>query len=363
VQPRPSPGRRWWTAALALASTAAALQFLVVLAYRHRVVWWKTWEHSVHVRWSWLQFIHPPLFNEYMAGMQRWSAAAAWPIDDLLNLLHVVLTFPLVLIVLRATRDGAPGRWWAVAGALMLLSPSGLRPFEQYPPATLILTATLALLAAWFVRGGAALGLAAGAATLLTVEFHLSSWFAVGPLLVMGAVALPERRRGIARIGAVVLTLFFVSTQPGVFRNSLMDVLVQDNVQNHSLFALRDFGKLTFELSNPLLYAPLLLWLLPDVRAREPRGAVMAVGLAGFVAAHLLLQGYGFALASTADEPHRYFAMIDPFVAVTSVWAVAATWEARPDWRPLLRGGLVLLGVSQGLLLSRTLFVVWSRAH
>jgi hypothetical protein len=358
-----SPSRRGWVLALGFASTAIVLQYLLVLAYRHQAVWWKTWEHTVHVRWSWLQFIHPPLFNEYMAAMQRLSADRSWPIDDLVNQLNALLAFPLVLLILATTRERARGRWLGLVGVLALLSPSAYRPFEQYPVSTLVLTGALALSILWFRRGGRVLGLTAFAALLGAVEFHLSSWFVVAPLLVAGAAMLPDRRRGIAWGGLLLLALFFVSTQPGIFTNSLMDVLEQDNVRNHSLFSLKDFSMLTFELSNPFLYLPLALWALPRVRAQERRGLPVALALVGYVAAHLFLQGYGLALASKADEPHHYFQMVDPIVAAITVWALAATADAYPERLRAVQMAGVALVATQALYLGKTLLTVYARGH
>lgn len=315
------------------------------------------------MRWSWLQFIHPPLFNEYMAGMQRLSAGRTWPIDDLVNQLNALLAFPLVLLVLVTTREAARGRWLGLVGVLALLSPSAYRPFEQYPVSTLALTGALTLSILWFRRGGWGLGAAALVALLGAVEFHLSSWFVVAPLLVAAAALFPDRRRGIAWGGLVLLGLFFVSTQPGIFTNSLMDVFDQDNVRNHSLFSLKDFSMLTFELSNPFLYLPLALWGLPAVRAQERRGLPVALALAAYVVAHLLLQGYGLALASAADEPHHYFQMVDPMVAAVSVWALAATAEAYPSRLRAVQVGAVALLGTQALYLGKTLLTVYARAH
>jgi hypothetical protein len=178
---------------------------------------------------------------------------------------------------------------------------------------------------------------------------------------VLDLLGMPRLGGNNSRLCA--LALFFVSTQPGIFRNSLMDVFEQTNVQNHSLFALKDFGMLTFELSNPFLYAPMLLWLVPGVRAREPRGLPLAVALGAYVGATLFLQGYGLALGSTADEPHHYFEMIDPMVAACSVWALAAAWEAYPHKRGVLKAGVVGLACTQLLYLGRTLVWIYDRAH
>ena len=337
----------WWLAwGLPLALIAGALDLLFFDLYRRQEVWWKSWEHAAGADWHWVPFIHPPLFTQYMRAFEGWSARTGWYEGELLMVLGAALTPLVVLLCARLCADGeGSGRWIGLGCLLLAVSPAGLRPFEQYPLACLLLTAALAALLLWVRRGGVIGWLAAFALTLCTVEFHLSSWFVLLPLLVLLWCVEPERRRGLAALTFGVLVLFLLSTQDlGLFGNTLADVFEQPGVRNRDIFSERSWSNPTLEFSNPLLYLPLLLWLAPSVRAREPRGLPITIAVAVYVIVHVLLMQQGLAIHAQAPEPHHYFEMIDPLVTAASVWALASAWLAWPGRAG--RTGVVLVGAA-----------------
>jgi hypothetical protein len=340
----------WLIQALPLALLAGGIHLLFFFLYRHKDVWWKSWEHPAGASWHWVPFIHPPLFTEYMRAFERWSDRTGWPEGELLMLVAAALVVPVVLLCARLTHDGpGRGRWVALACGLLAISPAGLRPFEQYPLAVLLLTLSLVALLVWWRHGGSVLWLVVLGLTLLTVEFHLSSWFVLAPMAAMLWLARRERRRGVGVLMVVVLALFLASTQGWLQGNSLADVFEQPGVRARDIFSERSWRNPTFEFSNPLLYLPLLLWFVPSIRRVEPRGAAIAAGLAIYVVVHLLLMQQGLAIHAQAPEPHHYFEMIDPVATACSVWALAAAWQTWPEAKPRRAIGVVvgLLVVSQ----------------
>lgn len=353
--PEDRVGWSWLAWGLPLALLAGGLDLLLFALYRRQDIWWKSWEHSAGADWHWVPFIHPPLFTQYMRAFERWSDRTGWYEGELLMVAGAALTPLLVLLCARLCADG-PGRGRQVGLACLLLafSPAGLRPFEQYPLSCLLLTLALAALLLWWRRGGLVLWLVAFDLTLLTVEFHLSSWFILLPLLALLGWAGPTRRRGVAVLAIGALTLFLLSTQDlGLFGNTLEDVLEQPGVRSRGIFGERSWSNPTFEYANPLLYLSLLLWLVPAVRRSEPRGLPITVAVAVYVVVHVLLMQQGLAIHSQAPEPHHYFEMIDPLVTVCSIWALAAAWRAWPDGvgHRLVTAGAVIVVVGQAGLL------------
>jgi len=352
-------GWRWLAWGLPLALVAGGFDLLMFALYRRQEVWWKSWEHAAGADWHWVPFIHPPLFTQYMRAFERWSDRTGWYEGELLMVFGAAMTPLLVLLCARLCADGpVRGRWVGLACVLLAFSPAGLRPFEQYPLSCLLLTLSLAVLLLWWRRGGRGLWVAAFALTLLTVEFHLSSWFVLLPLAALLFVAGPERRRGVAGLAIGVLALFLLSTQDlGLFGNTLADVFEQPGVRNRDIFSERSWANPTLEFSNPLLYLPLLLWLVPAVRRSEPRGLPVAAAVALYVVVHVLLMQQGLAIHAQAPEPHHYFEMIDPLVTAVSIWALAVAWRTWPSGRGrwLVAAGLAAVVVGQGLFLARAL--------
>lgn len=353
------PGWTWLAWGLPMALLAGGFDLLLFALYRRQEVWWKSWEHAAGADWHWVPFIHPPLFTQYMRAFERTSARTGWYEGELLMVVGAALTPLVVLLAVRLCADGSPrGRWLGLAGLLLAFSPAGLRPFEQYPLSCLLLTAALVALLLWWRRGGRVGWVVAFALTVLTVEFHLSSWFVLLPTLALLWWAGPERRRGVAALTIGALALFLLSTQDlGLFGNTLADVFEQPGVRNRDIFSDPSWRNPTFEYSNPLLYLPLLLWLVPSVRRSEPRGLPILAGVAVYVVVHLLLMQQGMAIHAQAPEPHHYFEMIDPLVTVCSIWALVVAWQT---WkgergRRLVGAAVALVVVGQGLFLALAL--------
>ncbi len=319
-------------AAVAAGVVAAGANGLLLWLYRSRDVWWKSWEHPAGDPWRWVPFIHSPFFTQYMRYFEAWSERTGTYEGELLMLVHVALVPVVAILAVLLAADGpAKGRWLALAALLIALTPTSFRPFEQYPLARLTSTAALLAILVYARRGGFVAWTAALLLTFAAVEFHLSMWFVVLPLVVLLGFACPDRRRGMGLIGLLTLLACWGTMQEGVFANSVADVLVEPGVRQRQIFDVPDWSNPTFEYLNPALLGALALFALPGVREREPRGLPVAVAVAIYAVVHVLLMQQGFALHRQAPEPHHYFELVDPMVIGVAVWALAAAAEAYPE--------------------------------
>ena len=145
-------------------------------------------------------------------------------------------------------------------------------------------------------------------------------------------------------IGLLSLLACWASMQPGIFANSVIDVLMEPGVRRRQIFDVPDWNNPTLEYLNPMLLGAMALFLLPAVRKLEPRGLPVVCAMAVYTAVHVLLMQQGLALHRQAPEPHHYFELVDPMAIAVAVWALAAAYEAYPDKRKvvLVGAGLVL---------------------
>ena len=331
--PRTTPGRlRWLLWALPPAIFAGGWGAHLAQGLADGRVRWKAWEHPLPAPWTWSGFIHPPLFGEHQRLVERWSTSHDLPSDQTLAWIAAALA-PLVVLLAAgvAHRAGRSSAWAGYAALLMALSPTGLRPFEQYHAARLILAAALAAVLGYALRGGRWRAAGAFLACLLATQFHLSSWFVLGPLLVLLLHPHPERRRGLAAICVALLVSFWLLAQPGgLYANALVDVFDQPDVRSGNIFSRASFLNPTFELSNRWLFLPLLLCLLPPAWRAERRGVALAASTGIFVAVHVLLQRRGYALHAQAPTPHHYFELIEIAAVVGVTWLLSDGWNRWP---------------------------------
>lgn len=345
------------TWAIPFALVAGGLNLALYRAYLAHHVWWKSWEHPAGEAWRWVPFIHSPFFTQYMRHFEAWSARTGTPEGELLMLAHAAMVPLVVLLAVGLAGDGpAKGRWLGLGALLIAVTPTSFRPFEQYPLAVVVSTAALAALLVYARRGGfgawaVALGLAFAAA-----EFHLSMWFILLPLAVGLGFACPDRRRGMGFVALLSLLACWASMQPGIFANSVMDVLSEPGVRRREIFDVPDWNNPTLEYLNPMVLAALALFALPAVRRLEPRGLPVAIAMAVYTVVHVLLMQQGLALHAQAPEPHHYFELVDPMAIAVAVWALAAAHEAYPDKHrfvlagaALVVGGHVFLNVRLGM--------------
>lgn len=303
---------RWPAWAVGPAVFAGAWGVLLALRYRSGGAKWKTWEHPVPGGWSWSGFIHPPFFSIHQETLERWARPLDLTAGELLAFVAPGLAVLVVLLtawcVGREARQEASGSpaWAGLAAAFLAWSPTGLRPYEQYPASRFAVALAVALVLHYALRGGLLRALAAFVACALALQVHLSAWFVLGPLLVLLTVPLPKRRRGLGLVTLALLLTFWASIGPNpLYQNELLDVLQQPDVANKTIFTRPSFLNPTFELSNRWLFYPLVLWLVPGLRRIEPRGLPLAVATGLFVAVHLGLQRRGLVLHAQAPEPHH----------------------------------------------------------
>jgi hypothetical protein len=320
----------------------------LALLYRGGRAKWKTWEHPVPQPWEWSGFIHPPFFSEHQRALERWAGAIDLLPGELLAFLAAGVGPILVLLAawLAAPRDEPPA-WAGYAAALMAFSPAGLRPFEHYPASRLAVGVAL-VAALWYARRGGSWRLAvAFVAGLVATQVHLSVWFILGPMLVFLLWPMLEQRRGLGALTIGLLLAFWALASPNpLYENALIDAIDQPAVRAGHVFTHPSFLNPTFELSNKWLFWPLVLWGLPWIWREERRGLPLAVGIAVYVAVHLLLQRRGLALHWHAPEPHHYFELIEIAAVVAWTWLLMAVWGRWPR-----REARVAVGVAGAVVL------------
>ncbi|HCP47513.1 MAG TPA: hypothetical protein DIU15_15840 [Deltaproteobacteria bacterium] len=196
------------------------------------------------------------------------------------------------------------------------------------------------------------------AAAFMTVEMNLLCWFALTGLLLVLLALLPERRKGLALAALATVAFFMATTYPGLY-----DALAFKRDPSRGMAELG--GTLSLGWSNPVLLLPLVLWLIPRVRYRDPHGAGIGGAVAAFTVAVLLMQHFELADGQPFPDSYHYFVIIDPLMVLGSVLALHAAFGAsRERWtRQLLLLCCFLLVVSQLLYYVRGQSHVWLNLH
>jgi len=293
------------------------------------------WVHGLFEPWSWVPFIHPPLYPSLMNATDFY---AGWFEVDVATVMiaHAALAQSLVVVFVAwffAQNFGGPSA--SLAASLVAFSPNWVRPFENYPLGTTL--CGLAIIACLgLARTGSKSAVAVAVfAVLAAVELHLSSWFAIGGLMAGVFFLVPGRRKTAFLASITMLGLFFVTTYPGLYR-----VLAEG--PDADADATR--GSLTMEWTNPLLYVPLLLWFLPGMIRRFPVGAALALGVGLFSAVSFGLQHFQLADGQPYPYSLHYFELVDPALCMGAALALRTAHEAAE--RPGVRRAIVVLAVA-----------------
>jgi len=252
------------------------------------------------------------------------------------------------------------GIFASVALVLLLLSPAGLRPFEQYPAACLLLTGACWMSVRFAQQGGRGTLLLGAGLGLAAVSLHLSCGLLLGPMLLFLALCHPSRRAPLLGAAAAILGLFFASTfWPD---HDLWPLFDQPHIYFNEERPLGSFrwGDISLEWTNPLLLLPLLLWVHPRIRAESPLGTALAASAATYTALTFTLMASGLALTGDRASAHHYFELIDPLLiglAVLGVQGVVNT--STPAVTAVRRRALLglLLASQTALLISGLLFL------
>lgn len=285
------------------------------------------WVHEAGVPFAWVAYIHPPLYSAFLASFewayQRWGIWPGWLLYAFSAVAVAVLAVVSGLVVRLGGGKGAAA-FGALAAGWTVLSASNLRPFEQYPPARLLVGfALLGLL--HHARTGRAFSLwAAAVTTLVAGELHLNCWFSLGPLWVLAAWAEKGRRAAVLGAFAVVCVLFAASTWPGLF-----DVLAEGPGHPEGWERPLSMRALTMEWSNAWLLVPTLLWWTPLAAGRDPMGRAVALAAWVATATVFVLQFTGLCIGGDFFSAHHYFELVDPLLVAGAALALRAAWEGR----------------------------------
>ena len=309
------------------------------------------WVHGLFEPWSWVPYIHPPLYSVLMNSADFY---AGWFDVDISTVIigHAALAHVVVVVFVAWFLVRELGAGWAQIGAaLVAFSPNWVRPFENYPlGSTLMALAAIAILNL-ALHGSWSAFVVAIFATLAAVELHLSNWFCVGGLMA-GMFFLVQGRRFKAALASIVMIgLFLVSTHPGLW---------QVIAEGPDADADGTQGGMTLEWTNPLLYVPLLLWLVPPLVNRFRVQASAAIGVLFFTAVSLGLQHFQLADGQPYPYSLHYFELVDTPLVLAGVLGLAAFWELAAE-RRWLRGAIVALVC--GLLVSQLALYCWGQRY
>lgn len=351
---RPEPGAgRAWLAVLGLALLAATINGALAGLRAAGAVDWAVWVHPPTAPWTWIPFIHSPVFSAYMSATGTWAEHLGTTPDQVVVWTQVAV-HPLLVVAayLAASGDGRRRRG-LTAALLVTLAPTLLRPFEQYPVAMLLTSGSVAATAIFHRRGGVLAWLGALVFGFAAVFFHLSAWFLLLPWWCLLA-RTPGRGRGHGAIALICLGVVWCLAQPGVFGEGVMGVLDQPSVQRGVAFSGRGLVNLTLECANPVLYLAVLVGLVTAGRGAGPEeatGRPLAAALLVFVVVTSVLQVNGFAIHSGGEYGwHHYYELTEVAVVVSALTLAGRGALARP-W--LVR----LLLATQVLVLVRV--IVW----
>ncbi len=316
----------------------------VAAAFHDGMISGEAWSNEAGQPWRWVPYIHPPLYATFMYEMERFYRQTGIWQGFLIYIQGAVATACCVPLVVSALAPERRAPWAGVLGLLVVSSAANLRPFEQYPLARLLITASAAVLLAHTRHGGRwSLGSAA-LLSLASVELHLNSWFVLGPLWFFLAVLVPERRRGIALGLGLWLVAFLLSTWPGLF-----DVIRQGPGHPGGWVPPMSFSALTMEWSNPWTMLPLLLLATPLFPDRPAAPLALGAALIAYTMITFTLQYRGLCMGGDFQSAHHYFELIDPLLFLLAVTWLQLAWARADHWavRALVVGALVILGVHQ----------------
>ena len=272
------------------------------------LVHWDAWRHRPEGGWQWRPYIHPPPYDRYLRFIEGIAdSSGTRPVDAHLHLSAWLSGATVLASGLWFRRLlGTSGLFFAGL-AMVVLSPALLRPFEQYPLVTLLLTAAAFLLFEFFQAGKKSALIAGLTLGFLAIGFHLSSWFFLGPLLVGGTVWLPERRSALVAGLLALLGLFVLFTiwpGPGLWVIFDNPHVFLDDERPEQMFVWSDAS---IEWTNPLLLLTPLAWLVwPRLRRCSPSGAILAFALASYSLITWTLMASGLAITDTRETAHHY---------------------------------------------------------
>ena len=298
--------------------TAAVLALLfhrwIASDFAEGLAHWDAWRHRPEGGWQWRPYIHPPPYDRYLRFIEGLAnSAGTGPVDAHLRISGWLSAATVLAAGLWFRRLlGASGLLFAGL-AMMVLSPALLRPFEQYPLVTLLLTAT-SLLLFEFLHGGKIAALLGGLTLgFLAIGFHLSSWFLLGPLLVGGTIWLPKRRTPLVLGTLGLLGLFGIFTLwpgPGLWVIFDTPHVFLDDERPDQMFVWSDAS---IEWTNPFLLLAPFAWLFwPHLRRCSPSGAVLAFALASYSLITWTLMASGLAITDTRETAHHYMELAEP---------------------------------------------------
>ena len=344
--PPKTPPRSLWPVLVCSVVASVALHWILADKFARYEIRWDAWRHRPLAPWTWTPFIHPPPYGEYLRVMEAWSDSTGRNIVELFLKSSAVLAGGTVLaagLLYRKVLDSP--MLVSIGVALLAISPAGLRPFEQYPLATLLSTVSIGLMLHYCSKGKAASLVGAGGTGLMAISLHLSCWFVLGPLLVCLACTQPTRRGALLATAGAMVGLFLVGTVwPGPGMWPLFD-------HPHAYYSEdRPFGDfywsdINLEWSNRWLLLPLLGWLHPRVRRASPVGLALTGALLTYILITSVLMASGLAIASDRVEAHHYFELVDPLLILTSLIALQMTGRALslPRWIGSATLGVVVL--------------------
>ena len=315
------------------------------------------WVHGVQPPWSWVPFVHPPLYSGFMNAID-WYAGATEQHPRATILVQAALIQGAVVVMFAYV-----GRAWMGPRFTMLLLvlitflPSGVRPFEQYPISKLLLLIT-AFAVVHFARSGTKSAAAAAIfAGLATVLMNLLTWFAIGGLLASLFFFLPHRRKGLALLSVILIALFMSTTYPGLYEALAFE---RDPSRGRA-----ERGGLSLGWTNYFLLLPLALWLVPAVRRHDPIGAGLGYAGIAFTVVVLLMQHFQLADGQGYPDSYHYFVIIDPIIVFAALAALWTSWEMVSAKRThqLLQVVIGVMLVSQLALYLRGQDHIWLNPH
>jgi len=316
------------------------------------------WVHGVQPDWSWVPFVHPPGYSIFMNAIDWYAGAADHHPRVTILIQGALIQAAIVVFFAYLGRGWMSPRFAVLLVVLITFLPSGIRPFEQYPIAKLLLVIACFAIVHFARKGTWAAAFAAVFAGLAAVEMNLLCWFAIGALLASLFVLLPHRRRSLAVLSVVLITLFMSTTYPGMY-----EALAFKRDPSRGMAEMS--GGLSLGWTNHVLLLPLALWLVPSVRRLDPLGASVGAAGLGFTVVVLLMQHFQFADGQGYPDSYHYFVIIDPillFASVAALWACWQLFETRAA-RHLLTLALALLLLSQFAYYLRGQLHIWLNPH
>jgi hypothetical protein len=309
------------------------------------------WVHGLFEPWSWVPYIHPPLYSVLMNSADFY---AGWFDLDVYSVIigHAALAHVLVVVFVAWFLWRELGAGWAQVGAAMVaFSPNWVRPFENYPVGSALMALAAIAILNLAIHGSWSAFAVAVFAALAAVELHLSNWFCIGGLMAGMFFLVKGRRIKAALASILMIGLFMLSTFPGLWQ------VIEEGPDAD---AEATVGGMTLEWTNPLLYLPLIIWLAPPLIRRMRVPASAACGVLLFTAVSLGLQH--FQLADGQPYPYclHYFELVDTPLILAGVLALAALSKNGGERLWLQRGVILLAGL---LVVSQFALYCWGQRY